>query len=305
MMPSKMSKRLWATLAWLLALHASCTTPPHLPQEGPGSVTVHAFWDGGTAEQTAGKLAGPLETELAKIKGVVRTITTCSAEGCTLRLQHDPAIPSHEVAFDANAKIKQMLDKLPKGATATAHAADFGPFPDFVLALVMDADEVKLEHYDAALEFARTVMQLPDTIGFEVPGAPRRSTFVEIDPARAKACGVDATDLAAAIERRILRVDDYHRVIIGEHPGERGDIADVVVKKVGTAAIRVKDVAHVHTVLTPAIIHRVNQRPAILLHLFLRGGISATDVSACLQRIHALKPPSGIAHITTIFARKR
>ncbi len=293
-------------LAWSLWLCVSCAAPmPHALEHVPRSITVRAFWDGGTAERVAEQLAVPLERELAQIKGVVRTITTCDAESCVIRLQHDPAIPSHKVAFDANAKIKQIQNKLPDGAKAAAYAADLGLFPDLVLALVLDAEDAKPEHHDAASEFAHMVMQLPDTVRFELPGAPRRDTLVEIDPDRAKACGIDAAELAAAIEQRILRVDDYHRVIVGEHPGERGDVADIVVKKVGTTAIRVKDVARVRAVFVPGAVHRVNQKPAVLLHLFLREGVSAADVSACLRRIHALVRPPEIVQVIAVFARRR
>lgn len=304
-MRSQMNRPVLYILVCCPWLSVSCAAPRRAPEEGPRSITVRAFWDAGTAERSTGHLAVPLERELAQINGVVRTITSCDADGCTIRIQHDPNVPSHEVAFDANAKIKQMQDKLPKGATATAHAADLGLFPDLVLALLLDADDANPEHHDAALNFARTVMQLPDTVRFEVPGAPRRDTLVEIDPDRAKTFGIGAAELATAIDQRVLRVDDYHRVIIGEHPGERGDIADVVVKKVGTTAIRFKDVAQVRTVLTPAIIYRVNQRPAILLHLFLREGVSSADVTACLRRIQALPRPSEIVQVIAVFARRR
>ncbi len=301
-----MCGRLPCLLAGLVALCASCASPPSgLPADGPRSVTVRAYWEGETAERTAEHLAIPLERELAQITGVVRTITSCDAQGCTIRLQHDPDIPSHEIAFDANAKIRQIQDKLPKGYSATAHAADLGLFPDLVLALVLDAEATKPEHYAAALEFARMVMQLPDTVRYELPGAPRRDMLVEIDAERAKAYGVDAAELAAAIEQRILRVDDYERVVIGEHPGERGDVADIVVKKVGATEIRVKDVARIRAESTLGAVHRVNQKPAIVLHLFLREGVSAGDVNACLRRIRALARPPEVADIVAAFARRR
>ena len=287
---------------------ASCaiTTPP---ESGArlGGITVRAYWDARTAARTAKLLAEPLERELAKIDGVSRIITRCDADGCSILLQHDASVPGYEVGFAAGAALKRIEDKLPTGARAEALSFNITRPPDIAVALILDAKQVTAKHYSVASSFAMKVMQLPNVERHEIPGRPARTIQVELDPTHAARLGgklgISVADVAKAIEKQTIRLDEHTRIVVGRQAGRKGDVRDIVLKRVGPGGrtlIRVRDVARVREVVTPVVCYRVNSEPAILLNIFLRSAAPPEEVRTCLERVLALGRPAAIKRVVPI-----
>jgi len=307
---------------WLIPvavlLCASCAMGPDADRLArPGAVTVQAVWHGARPTVVAEKVAAPLERRLAGIPGVSRMITRCDDKGCTIRLQHDGAADVYDIAFKAGAIVRSVQTSLPKGARAVVYTSDVDREPDIVVALILNAAEVKTEHYTAALDFAHGLMRLPSTVNHRVLGVPTETTSVEVSPERAAALvkrlkatvpGIEQlvrpSEVAKAIERHILVVDDYHRILVGQRPGRKADVGDVVLKRVDRrTVVRVRDVARVRKVMTPAAVYHVNGEPAILINIFLRSGAPRSEIRRCLGRILKLKRPPLFKRILPISVR--
>jgi len=273
-----------------------------------GAVTVRAYWSGRTAAQTAEKLAAPLETELAKIKGVEHIVTLCDADSCTISLHYDPSVSGIDIGFAASAAVKRA--QLPPGAKAIASASDAGRAPDLVIAAVFDPKLPLGERYAAASDFAYRLMQIPSVEDYDVPGAPVQTTIVEVDPTEAsvvrRKLKIDVEDVAKAIEKHILVVDRYRRVIVGRRPGRRGDLGSVVVKRVGPdhrTPVLLKHVARIRTVTTPGKVYRYDGEGAALIHIFLRSAATAEDVWLCAERILSHPRPASVKRVVPVRIR--
>ena len=307
---------------WLIPitvlLCASCATGPDASRLArPGAVTVQAVWHGAKPSAIAEKIAVPLEGKLAAIQGVSRMITRCDDRGCTIRLQHGSAADAYDIAFKAGAVVRSLQPSLPKGARAVVYTSDIDRRPDLVIALILSAGEVKTEHYAAALDFGHNLMRLPSTVNHQVLGLPVQTTIVEVSPQRTEALvrrlkatvpdieqWVQQAEVAKAIEKQIVVVDDHHRILVSRTPGRKADVGDIILKRVDRrTVVRVRDIARIRKLMTPAAVYHVNAEPAILINIFLRSGAPPAEIRACLERILKLKRPPLVKRILPISVR--
>ena len=261
---------------------------------------MRAWWSGATTSDCAELLAEPIEAELAKIEGVSRLITRCDKTGCSILLQHDSTVDSRRIAFQADAAIKRLETNLPEGAGAAVYPSDLHRRPDLVVALVLNAPKVKTEHYGAARQFARRLMQLPSVVRYEVPGSPEQEIRVDVDPALAGKYGVSVSEITEALRNNIVLIAECTRGIVGQNPAEEGDVGDIVLKKLGRAKVKIKDVARIRSVSVPAAVYHVDGEPAILIKVFLRSGASAAEARACLDRVLKQKRPAPVKRVVPI-----
>jgi len=286
-------------LAALLAC-AGCAPEREVVRRG-SAVTVQASWTARTASQVVQRLAAPLEAELAGIKGVSQMVTRCDAEGCRIVLHCAPGVDSLGIAFEASSAVKRAEPKLPSGSAAVTYASDLARPPDVTLALMLDAKEVQTSHYAAAVRFADGVLRLPDVLKQEVPGQPVTTHTVHFDATRAAKWGVTQAEVMAAIEQKVLIVDEHTRVLVtrrawGSHP----DVGDILLKQVDGRAVKVRDVARVRRSATPAGIYHVNGKPAVLVHVFLRSGLPAAAAQVCVERMLGQLRPAPIHEVLVL-----
>ncbi|MFH1732758.1 MAG: efflux RND transporter permease subunit [Planctomycetota bacterium] len=293
-------------LALLAALCASCSPRAPAPQPPTAGVTVLATAAGLLPADVERRLALPLETKLAKIKGVSRVITRCEANGCTILLQYEPPVRADHIAYEAGAVINQLEARLPAGAKAVVRAYDSHRPPDLVIALVLDAEHVEPGHYAPVQEFGIGIMQLPSAVQHEVVGAPRRQLEITVDPERAASFGITVDKITQAIRKQILTVDEYTTVLVLPRARDEldKDPGRIPVAVVGSATVRLRDVAAVKLALRPGVIYRVDGAPAVLINVFLRSGASADAVAACFERILKLPRPPLVKRIVAISVRR-
>ena len=259
---------------------------------GLQAVTVHAMWGGGSADEAARLIAGPLERELATITGVSRVLSRCDAKGCLILLQHPSSVSADVVAFEASSAAKRTLPRLPEGCKVVVSPHNVRRGSDFVVALVLVPDTPENERYQSALEFANRIMQIPTAVQYDVLGMPVQEIIVEADRARAATLGVTAAEIATTLEKHTLTVDPYTTIIVQTRRDGK-ELGDILIKTAGTADIRLKDVARITTTTTPGTVYHVDGEPAVLINVFLHSAATPAETATCLERILKIpRPPS-------------
>lgn len=292
------------SLGVALLCTASCVSRTPVREPRSQGVTVLATWRGASASDVLQSVAMPLEGELAGIKGVLRVITRCEANGCSLFLQHDASVRGDVIAYQAGAIVSRLRSKLPKNARAVVRSYDARRPPDLVIALVLDTNEPEAVRRAAARTFSVRMMQLPRAVHLEVVGAPQEKIEVVLDPKRAAAYGITQKDIARLLRKQVVAVDEYTTIIVrkaGRKP--EAALANVPLKKVGDATIRVRDVAEVKRTFTPGIVHRIDGEPAAIINVYLRPDTSAAEVVTCFGRVLKVARPPCVKRVIAISMR--
>ena len=288
----------------LVALCAACAPRRVAEQPRSHGVTVLATWRGAPASEMLKSVAIPLERELRGIKGVRRVIVRCDADSCSLFLQHDASVNGGDIAYLAGAAIRRLRRELPRDARAVVRSYDVRRPPDIVIALVLDPDEPEAERRKAAQTFGRRVMRLPSAVHYEVVGSPEKRIEVVVDPERAALHGITAEEVERIIRERIVAVDEYTTVIIRSAKRKPGAaVGDILLRTVGNAIIRVRDIATIEVTLTPGALHRVDGEPAAIVNVYLRSEASPAEVTACLDRVFRTTRPRSVRRIIALSMR--
>ncbi|MFO7900411.1 MAG: hypothetical protein R6V58_15300, partial [Planctomycetota bacterium] len=240
------------------------------------------------------------------------TVAECDSDGCTITVQHEGGVPGYKVAFEARTLIQRMSDKLPAGAQVVAYATNIRRPPDLVVALLLDRSVRATDAYFAASDFAARLMRLPSLERYELPGKPTETVRVEIDPARLKAMNeklktkITTADVADAIRKEILVLDEYTRIVVGRRPGSKGDVGSIVLGTVpppGRGTVQVRHVARVRRETTTPVTYRVNGEPAVLVRLYLRSDVGTEEREAALGRVLEQKRPEGVRRAVPVSIR--
>jgi multidrug efflux pump subunit AcrB len=281
-----------------------CRSTPG-PAVGAASdvITVSANWAGADPNAVAELLARPLETELASLDGVSRMTTRCDTGNCLIRLRYPAGADGDRIAFEAHSAVKRAERNLPDGARVTVLRCDRSGRPGVVIALVLDTDRIERRHYDAAHDFAYQLMRLPQAVAYEIPGTPEHGIEVVIDRERALKYGVSPADAARAIQRRVVRTDPHTRLVIGVQTTDKEKLPEIVIKKVGKLAVRVKDVATISRGEVPGAVYRVDGRPAVLVHFFLPSDATRQDAYVFVKRVLETSRPSFIKKVIPLSVR--
>jgi multidrug efflux pump subunit AcrB len=302
-----MTRRASYLFVLLIALSVSCaSSPPTLQGRQVRVVTVTATWNGRSPERVASMLAKPLEEQLREIDGIARIVTQCNADTCTMSLEHDSRTSSMDLQFKVNAAVNQLRAKLPRGTYITVRAVDPNREPDITLALVLNVQMLTNEHYTAALDYALRLMQLPGTVQFRIRGMPKQTELVQPNLSALKRYGLTVDDITKAIREHTLVIDDYRRVIIGPKHVRRGNaLPHIILKQDGRQSVRLRDVAHVRSEVSPTAQFRVNGESAIIVDLFLRPDAARREVATCLERVLKQTLPPNTKRLLPLAARTR
>jgi len=190
-----------------------------------------------------------------------------------------------------------VLKQMPAGQTpplVTAFSATDIPVMQICISS-KTMPETKL--FDFANNFVRT--QLATVQGAALPwpyGGAARQVMVDIDPQKLAAKGVSAADVATAINTQNIIIPagtaklgtTEYLVQLNSSPLVLDQLNDLPVKQVGSAAILMKDVAHVHDGLAVQtnVVNESGAR-AILQNVVKLGAASTIDV---VKRVKAQMP---------------
>ena len=216
-------------------------------------ITTTVIYPGADPETMESKVADPIEEALQSLSGVKR-MTSRNYESVT------SVIMEFELEVDGNLALQDVRDKvtaiereLPKGIDPPViQKFNTGAAPVLSVALASDMpirDLTKL----AKDEVKQRIQQVPGVGTVDLIGAREREIKVLVDPARMIGFGLTVDDVSGAIQAGNIELPAGYVKSGGSEltiktKGEvksAAEIGDIVIRGVGGAAIRVKDVAQV------------------------------------------------------------
>jgi len=216
-------------------------------------ITATVIYPGADPETMETKVADPIEEALQSLSGVKR-MTSRNYESVT------SVILEFELEVDGNLALQDVRDKvlaierdLPKGIDPPViQKFNTGAAPVLSVALSGDMPIRELTKI-AKDEVKQRVQQVPGVGTVDLIGAREREIQVLVDPARMTGFGLTVDDVSGAIQAGNIELPAGYVKTGGSEltiktKGEvksAEEIGDIVIRGVGGAAIRVKDVAKV------------------------------------------------------------
>ena len=269
-----------------------------LPSVDFPTIRVSANRPGADPETMAASVAAPLERHLGTIAGGSE-ITSYSLLGATsITVQFDPSRKIDGAARDVQAAINAAASDLPSDLTTAPSLRKFNPagMPVLILALTSETLSVA-EIYDIAdTVIVQRLSQVEGVADVTVTGGEQPAIRVRADPARLAAANIGLDDLRKAIANANVRGalgqiqgDEIVETISADDRLARPeDYEQIVVKAVGGAIVRVKDVATVVSgVRNTRAAGWYNDRPAVILNLTKQADANVIDT---VDRVRALIP---------------
>ena len=307
---------LFIVASMLLGLMAVIALPrEEEPQIIVPMIDVFVDMPGAAPEEVQQRVTRPLERLLWEVPGVEYLYSTSSPGRAMIVVRFLVGEDEETALVRLNQKLQANATLVPPGASAPLvklRAIDdvpvmaltlWGPgYDDAVLRLV-------------AGQLAEGLTQVPDISEVTILGGRRREVRVELDPARLDAYGVDALQVAAALDRANVRAPAAAttrdgiatRVETGLWLDSRAAIEQVVVRASTTLrALRVGDVATVSDGdAEPSSYVRFHSRdagtsPAVTLAIAKRKGTNAIDLTHRVEEKLALLRPTYVPADLTI-----
>lgn len=269
-----------------------------LPSVDFPTIRVSANRPGADPETMAASVAAPLERHLGTIAGVSE-ITSYSLLGATsITVQFDPSRKIDGAARDVQAAINAAASDLPSDLTTAPALRKFNPagMPVLILALTSDTLSVA-EIYDIAdTVIVQRLSQVEGVADVTVTGGEQPAIRVRADPARLAAADIGLDDLRKAIANANVRGalgqiqggEIVETLSTDDRLTRPEDYEQIVVKAVGGAIVRVKDVATVVSgVRNTRAAGWYNDKPAVILNLTKQADANVIDT---VDRVKALIP---------------
>ncbi|MDB5375276.1 MAG: acriflavine resistance protein, partial [Belnapia sp.] len=295
-----------------LAAYVALPIAP-LPQVEIPTIVVWAGEPGTDPVTTASAIMAPLERRLGAISGLVEMTSTSSFGGGYAILQFDLARRVDDAARDVQAALVAAGNDLPPGLPAPPGFAKFGPAAAPVLILALLSDTIAPSAlFDAADSIvAPRIAQVLGVSRVEVRGAEQPAIRVTIDPAAAKAAGIDLDMVRRAIaENNVNRptglIDGSRQsaaIVVNDRLQTPEDFGRIILKRRDGAVVRLSAIGRIERdVRDRRQGGSVDGAPAVLMTVHKTADANVVEV---VDRIRALAPqlgrwlPAGVA-ITTI-----
>ncbi|MBB5046066.1 multidrug efflux pump [Rhodopseudomonas rhenobacensis] len=244
-----------SALILVIGLRAMFSLPIlQYPQMQNGVVTITTTYAGADSDIIAGFITSPLENVIAQANGI-DTMTSSSQTGVSaitvhLRLNYD----SGNALTEISTKVSSVLNQLPAGTQQPILALKMGATID---AMYIAFSSTVLAENEVTDYVARVVQpKLQAVAGVQVAeilGGKNFALRAWLDPDKMASLGLTATDVASA-----LKTNDYISGV-GTTKGRLVQVKlsaatnmqsvqafrDLIIKTVGGAVIRLKDVANV------------------------------------------------------------
>lgn len=216
-------------------------------------VTTTVIYPGADPETMETKVADPIEEALQSLSGVKR-MTSRNLESLTsVVLEFELEVDGNQALQDVRDKVATIERDLPRGIDPPVVAKfDTGAAPVLSIALAGDMpirDLTKL----AKDEVKQRLQQVPGVGAVDLVGGREREFQVLVDPGRMTGFGLTVDDVTNAIQANNIELPAGYIPTGGNElsiktKGEvksAAEIAEIVIRGNGGAAIRVKDVASV------------------------------------------------------------
>lgn len=270
------------------------------------TMLVTAVWPGATLEETQNQLTDRLERQLQETTGLdaLRSITRPGI--VTIYVDLDGAFPPQDVQSvwqEVRNSVGDMRHTLPQGVLGPFFNDNFGDVFGIVYAFTADgfSDRELRDHVD----FARSelIRQVPDISKVEWIGVQDEQIFVEFQPDRVAAMGLDYSQIFQAIAaQNVVRpsgvINTGQENLALRVSGAFESEADVLETSLvaGGRTIRLGDIATVRRgfVDPPQPLLHVNGQRAVALAISMRDGGDilqlGQEIDAAMQDITAQLP---------------
>ena len=222
------------------------------PRTDPATVTVRVRLPGASPEEVTSQVILPLEESIAAISGIddMRSMVTEGSGNIIVTFVLERNIG--EASEDVREKVSQAMRKLPPNVLPpTVAKAD--PDSDPVITLAVSGNRPVRELTEIADKQIRRAIETVDGVGgVDISGGRNRQINIYMDLDKLNAYNLSAQDVEKAIQTENIEAPGG-RVVRG--PNEMGvrtlgrvervaEFGNIIVKNVGGAPIRVRDVGH-------------------------------------------------------------
>lgn len=217
----------------------------------------------------------PLEDRIRNVEDIkeMRSISAPNLSTIYLKLPDD-VDDVQRVLNEVRQEVDQAKSDLPRTAETPVTKELKFPFPVLTVGMTFSPGADRLAMKKIADELEDRFLSLPKVASVVVAGLNDREVWVEIDPYRARTLGISTEDVAAAIRAKNLNLPGGKletsageftlRTLEQINEDNWRALEDVVVKRVGTQLVRVRDIAVIrNTFEKDSTLGRVNGRPAI------------------------------------------
>lgn len=263
------------------------------PRADPATVNVRVQLPGASPEEVTTQVVMPLEESIAAISGI-EEMRAMVSEGTanvivTFVLERDIG----EAAEDVREKVSQAMRKLPPNVLPpTVAKAD--PDSEPVINLALHGDRSVRELTEIADKEIRRAIETVDGVGaVDISGGRNRQVNVFLDLDKMNAYSMSAQDVQNAIQTENVETPGG-RVVRG--PSELGvrtlgrvekveEFNNIIVKNVGGAPIRIRDVGHAEDGMAEKRSFAYYKgQPAVTLEVRRQTGTNTVKVVDAIQK---------------------
>ena len=268
-------------------------------------VDVFVSLPGASPAEVEQRVTRPMEKLLWEVPGVEYLYSTSSPGQSMVIVRFQVGEDEERALVRLNQKLEANFDRIPPGAsTPLVKPRSIDDVPIVALTLWGAGYEDDVLRTVAA-QLRETLAEVPDVSEVTMLGGRAREIFVELDPARLAAAGIDPEHLGRTLEAANARATgtgpvtgtSMTRLEAGRHVETASALRDIVVSARQGRSIRLGDVARVADAdAPPASYVRFYSRdggshPAVTLALAKRKGANAITVAHQIEaKLAAVRP---------------
>ena len=260
-----------------------------LPAVDFPTIRISATLPGASPETMAASVASPIERQLSTIAGITSLTSSSSLGNTDITVQFDLGRNIDGASLDVQTALAIAQRRLPVEMTTPPSFRKVNPGDFPVLFFSMRSATMPLS---AINDFAETVMspqlsQLPGVAQVAVYGAQRYAVRVQVDPAAAAARNISLDEIRTVVARAnsaapVGNLDGNKQsltLVATSSIKRAADYADVVVKYVNGAPIKLNEVARiVDSVENDRVATWFNDERAIVLAIQRQPDANTVDV---------------------------
>jgi multidrug efflux pump len=278
------------------------------PRIESAAIQVQTVYVGASAEVVRGFITTPIERVVATVSGVdyVESTSAASVSTVTVRLKLNEDV--NVALTEIGARLDQIRAELPTEAeppTTQVFRAD-RPYATFYISFKSDRlDQAQVTEYLSRV-LQPSLSTLPGVQRAEVEGGTALAMRIWLDPDRMAALGVGASEVWEALQR------NNYLSALGRTEGQGMQVdllantdlrspeefADLVVRQVEGATVRLRDIARVELgAEEAAVASRENGEPAVFMAVWTLPGVNELEVADALYaRLDEIRPtlPAGM-----------
>jgi hydrophobe/amphiphile efflux-1 (HAE1) family protein len=271
-------------------------------------ITVTTFVPGMSAEQIESEVTTKIENALGTVGGLERVDSTSQDATSVVVAQFTLARDVTTAAQDVRDRVARIGAELPPNARAPqveAYNPNSSPIMLVALSAAAEASPTELARV-AETTVQRELASVSGVGEVRLVGASKRTVFIDVDPVRLAATGLDVASVRDALARESFEgsVADVPQgaSVVGVRLAAKArtveELDDVVVATRGSRAVRVRDVAT--TSLGPAAPEStasLDDRPVVVLAIVKQSGANTVAVAdEVTRRVEELTPrlPNGM-----------